>query len=125
VLAACGESAQQKAQAQVCGARSDISKQINTLAGLTVSITSVDEVKTGVEAIAEDLTKIKNADVNLQPQRKAQVQAATHAFEMQLTSILTGLTSNLSLNDAEAELKSALTKLTTSYQQTLKSVDCS
>jgi len=74
VLAACGESAQEKAKAEVCSARADISKQLNTLTGLTVSTVSPSQVKTGVESIANDLTKIKHAQGNLAPARKEQVR---------------------------------------------------
>ncbi len=125
VLVACGESAQEKATAEVCAARSDISKQLNTLTGLTLSTISPSTVKTGVEAITNDLAKIKNAQGNLAPARKEQVKAATHTFEMQLSSILTGITSNLSLSNAETQFKSAVTQLATSYKQTLAPISCS
>jgi hypothetical protein len=125
LLSACGESAQQKASAQVCGARTDISKQINTLNALGLSANLPSQVKSGVEAIANDITKIKNEQGNLEPARRKQVQTATHTFETRLNSILTGLTSNLSLSNAEAQFKSALSDLATSYKQTLASVDCS
>lgn len=124
-LSSCGESSQDKAKAEVCGARTDISKQIDTLEGMTLSIASVNAVKDGAEAIAGDVTKIKHAEGKLQPQREEQVRAATSTFETQLSSILTGLTSNLSLNNAESQLKTALNKLATSYKQSLAQVDCS
>jgi hypothetical protein len=123
-ITACGESAQEKAKAEVCSARADISKQINMLTSLTASTISPSAVKTGVEAVANDLTKIKNAQGNLEPARKEQVQAATHTFETQLSSILTGITSNLSLSNAEAQFKSALSQLATSYKNTLGPVNC-
>lgn len=123
-LAACGESAETKAKAQVCSARADISKQINTLTGLTLSTISPTAVKTGVEAIANDITKMKTAEGNLEPARKAQVQTATRTFETRLGSILTGVTSDLSLSNAEAQFKSALSGLATSYKQTLAPIAC-
>jgi hypothetical protein len=125
MLVACGESAQEKAKAEVCSARADISKQVNTLTGLTVSTISPSQVKTGVEAIANDLTKIKKAQGNLAPARKEQVEAATHTFETQLSSILTGITSNLSLSNAETQFKSAVTQLGTSFKQSLAPINCS
>lgn len=124
-LTACGESKQEKAKAEVCSARADISKQVNTLTSLTASTISPSQVKTGVEAIANDLTKIKNAQGNLAPARKEQVQSATHTFETQLGSILTGITSNLSLSNAETQFKSALTQLAESYKKTLAPINCS
>jgi|SRR5277367_150976 len=124
-LAGCGESTQEKAQAQVCSARADISKQVNTLSGLTLSFESVTQVKTGVEAIAGDLKKIKDAQPNLAPARKEQVQSATATFEAQLTTIVSELSSNLSLSNAEAKLKSSVSQLATSYKQALAPISCS
>jgi hypothetical protein len=60
-MAGCGESAQDKAKAQVCNARADIAKQINTLTGFTLSSSSVNAAKTALETIGKDLTQIKNA----------------------------------------------------------------
>jgi len=123
-ITACGESAQEKAKAEVCSARADISHQLNMLTSLTASTISPTAVKTGVEAVANDLSKIKKAQGNLAPARKEQVQAATHTFETQLSTILTGITSNLSLSNAEAQFKSALSQLATSYKNTLGPINC-
>jgi len=124
-IAGCGQSSQEKAKAQVCEARADISKQITTLSGLTLSTSSITQAKTGVEAIAADLKKIKGAQANLEPARKEQVQAATNTFETQLTSIVNDLTSSLSLTNAETQVKAAVTQLTNSYKQTLAPISCS
>jgi len=125
LLAGCGESAQEKAEAQVCSARADISKQITTLSDLTLSTTSVTTAKTSFEAISSDLTKIRGAQQNLAPARKQELEAATHTFETQLTSIVNELSSTLSLSNAATQVKSAVTKLTTSYKQTLAPISCS
>lgn len=124
-IAGCGQSSQEKAKAQVCEARADVSKQITTLSTLTLSTSSVSQAKTGVEAIAADLKKIKGAQANLDPARKAQVEAATHTFETQLTAIVNSLTSTLSLSNAASQVQSAVTQLTTSYKQTLAPISCS
>lgn len=125
VLASCGESSQEKAKAQVCEARADISKQVKTLSGLTLSLTALSEAKTGLEAIAKDLTKIKDAQPNLEPARKEQVQAATHTFEAQVSSILSELTSKPSLSKLETQLKSSLTQLASGYEKALTPLNCS
>lgn len=125
VLASCGESAQEKAKAQVCQARSDISKQVQTLSGLTLSLSAPGEAKTGLEAIVKDLTTIKNAQPNLEPARKEQVQAATHTFEAQVSSILSELTSKPSLSKLETQLKSSLTQLASGYEKALAPLNCS
>ncbi len=69
VLAGCGESSQEKAKAQVCKAKSDISKQVKMLSELTISTNLLTQAKDGLEAIASDLTTIKDAQPNLAPAR--------------------------------------------------------
>jgi hypothetical protein len=125
LFASCGESAQEKAKAQVCEARSDISKQVKTLSELTLSTNVLTEAKTGLEAIGKDLTKIKDAQPSLEPARKEQVQAATHTFEAQISSILSELVSKPSLGKLEAQLKSSLTQLAAGYEKALAPLNCS
>jgi hypothetical protein len=125
LFASCGESAQEKAKAQVCEARSDISKQVKTLSELTLSTNVLTEAKTGLEAIGKDLTKIKDAQPSLEPARREQVQAATHTFEAQISSILSELVSKPSLGKLEAQLKSSLTQLAAGYEKALAPLNCS
>lgn len=124
-IAGCGKSAQEKATAQVCEARADISKQITTISGLTLSTSSVTQAKTGLEAIADDLKKIKGAQADLNPARKQQVETATNTFETQLASIVNSFSSSLSLSNLETQVKAAVTQLTSSYKQTLAPISCS
>jgi hypothetical protein len=125
VLASCGESSQEKAKAQVCAARSDISKEVKKLSELTLSTSILTEAKSGVEAIGKDLTTIKNAQPDLEPARKEQVQAATRTFESQINSILSELVSKPSLSKLETQLKSSLTQLASSYEKALAPLNCS
>ena len=125
VLAACGESAQDKAQSQVCSARTDISKEITAITELKVSTSAIGEAKTHFEAIAADVNKIKGAQANLAAPRKEQVEAATHTFTTEFSSIVTGLSSNLSLTNAEAHLKTAVAQLATTYKKALAPISCS
>ena len=124
-LTACGESSQDKAKSQVCDARADISKNVNELKGLTLSSATVDGVKKNVQAIQDDLGKIKDAQSNLNGARKQQVQAANEAFTQQVKTIASSVGSSLSLSDAGTQLKTAASQLAASYQQTLGKVDCS
>jgi len=124
-LASCGESSEEKAKAQVCEARSDISKQVKALSELTLSLDVLTEAKTGVEAIGKDLTTIKDAQPDLEPARKEQVQAATRTFEAQINSILAELTSKPSLSKLETQLKSSLAQLASSYEKALAPLNCS
>jgi hypothetical protein len=60
-LAACGQSAADKAKSQVCSARADINKQIDYLKGLTLQTATTTGIKNSLTAIGNDLTKIKDA----------------------------------------------------------------
>jgi hypothetical protein len=124
-LVACGESSQDKAKAQVCDAREAISKQITTLSNLTLSSASVEQAKTSVQTIGKELNKIKEAQSDLNPARKQQVEAATQTFGKEVSSIVSGLASNPSLSNAEAQLKSSISKLANSFKQTLAPISCS
>lgn len=131
-LLACGESAEEKAKAQVCSARADISKQITTLEGLKISTNLPTEIKDGFEAITGDLKKIKDAQPNLEPARKQQVEAATSTFETQLTSIVNGVTAQLgstnpltAITNAEPALKSAVKQLGADFKTALAPISCS
>lgn len=124
-VAACGQSAQDKAKAQVCDARQDISKQIAALQSLTLSTGSIDQLKTALTSIGSDLTKIKDAQGPLTDARKQQLETATQTFTSQVTSIATSLLSSSSISGAEAQLKSAVTQLGDAYQQVLEPVNCS
>jgi hypothetical protein len=125
VLASCGESSQEKAKAQVCQARSDISKEVKKLGELTLSTSILTEAKSGVEAIGKDLTTIKDAQPDLEPARREQVKAATQTFESQINSILSELTSKPSLSKLETQLKSSLTQLASGYEKALAPLNCS
>jgi Tfp pilus assembly protein PilP len=124
-LAACGQSADDKAQAQVCDARADIQKQVDQLRGLTITTATVDGVKSNLNAIKADLGKIKDAQGQLSDQRKQQVQAANKAFEDQVTTIVGSVGRSTSVTQAATQAKSAMNELADSYQQTLGRIDCS
>ena len=124
-VAACGESEEDKAKAQVCDARADIQKQVDELQGLTLSTATVDGVTQNLRAIRADLGKIKDAQGNLNDERKKQVQDANQAFEQQVRSTVQNVGKSLSVSDAQTQLKSAVTDLANSYKQTLGKVDCS
>jgi hypothetical protein len=125
MLAGCGESSQEKAKAQVCSARSDIQKQVSKLSELTLSTSILSEAKEGLDAIGSDLKKIKEAQPNLEPARRQQIETATHTLEGQVSSIVTGFVSNPSLSNVEKQLKSSLTQYAKSFEQALAPINCS
>jgi predicted nucleic acid-binding Zn-ribbon protein len=120
----CGESDEEKAQAQVCDARADMQKQVDELAGLTPATATVDGVKENLNAIEDDLKQIKSAQGDLNEERKQEVESATQQFTSELEGIASGLTSDLSLSGAKAKLESAGKQLASSYQQTFAQIDC-
>ena len=125
VLTGCGESKQEKAAKTVCAARSDIQKRIATLTTLTPSVAAVGEAKEQLSGITTDLKEIAGAQQDLKPARREQVQKGTQAFRGEVESLVSGLTSNLSLSNAESKLKAALERLKHSYAQALAPIECS
>ena len=126
VLAACGgQSKQEKATSQVCDARADIAKQVDTLKNLTVSTATTSQIKTSLNAIKDDLGKIKDAQGDLNEQRKHQVTQANEAFVAQINSIGSNLLSTLSLSQGKDQLEASLQQLAGTYKQTFAKVDCS
>jgi hypothetical protein len=85
-----------------------------------------------VEAIGDQLKKIKNAESDLEPERKEKVQAASKSFETQLKAIASGFDASVASGTPEAalkaaapQLKSALSSLAGAYSQALSPVNCS
>ena len=124
-LAGCGQSAADKANSQVCSARADIDKQLRYLQGLTITTATATGVQNSLKAIGSDLKKIKDAQPQLNAQRKQQVQSANQAFSAELQSVASDVGKNLSLSNAGAQLKAAVTQLVQSYQRTFAPISCS
>jgi len=130
-LAGCGESSQEKARSEVCSARSAISAEVNKLQSLTLSSSTVDEVKSGLEKIGDELTKIKDAQSDLAPERKEQVEKATSEFgdevatlAVQVAADLAGGTGEAALDAAKPKLKSAVETLASDYRKSLGPISC-
>lgn len=123
-LSGCGESAQAKASKQVCAVRGDISKQIRTLNGLTLTASSATTAKTSFEAIGLDVSRIKGLEAKLDSAHRRTLEAATHDFVTRVGAIATALTSKLSPTNAAAQFKAALGQLAEAYNQTLASLTC-
>jgi len=121
----CGQSSDDKAKKQVCDARSDLQQQVNGLQSLNLSNVTVSGVKNNLNAIKNDLKQIKDAQGELNSQRKAEVKQATQQFESQVKSIVQTLGSTTSLSAAATQLGSAVNELASSFKQSLAKVDCS
>jgi hypothetical protein len=125
-LAACGgESAEERAQKQVCSARADIKKQVDELKSTTISTASLDGVQQNLQAIGKSLSTIAGAQKDLKGDRKQDVQAATQAFKTEVASVGRELVTSLSAADAKQQIQTALQGLATSYRKALAPIDCS
>lgn len=125
VLSACGQSKADKARDQVCEARDDIAKQVESLSGLTLTTATTDQVTSGLQAIQSDLKTIAGATGDLSAERKKDVQAANDEFKTKMSQISGDLASKLSIQDAAAQGKAALQQLAESYRSTFGQLDCS
>lgn len=125
-IAACGdsESDQEKAQNQVCDARADIEQQISELRGLNLDTATVGGIKQRLDTIKQDLVKMKDAQPDLDDQRKQQVESANKAFGSQVESVVKGLGTGSSLSEALTDLQNSLIELRDGYQQALAPIDC-
>lgn len=125
VVAGCGgNSKEDQAKTDVCNARADISKQVDTLKGLTISTATLSQVQDSLKAIGDDLTKIKNARGNLSSDRRKQVDDANKNFESQVRSTFSDLGKSTTVTDAKTQLQQAFQSLANSYQQTFAKIDC-
>jgi hypothetical protein len=124
IVVGCGESDEEKAQAQVCDARADIRKEVDALRGLTLSTASLDDVRARVSAIRDGLRRIADAQGTLSDDRRAQVQGATESFTASVSEIVRGLGGSLSLSEAGTQLQAAAKQLGTAYSQSLGRIDC-
>jgi hypothetical protein len=128
-LGGCGggsssSSKQDDAKAQVCDARADISKQVDTLKGLTVSAATLDQIQTSLKAIDSDLKKISGAAGDLKGDDKSQLQQANKEFVTQINNIASSLVKSTSLSQAQSQAKDALSQLADAYKQTFAKFSC-
>ncbi len=125
VAAGCGDSAEERAQNDVCDARADIQKQVDDLQALTPATVTADAVTASLDAIKDDLGKIKDAEDELSEQRKSDLKAANEQFSSQVSDAVSNVLSSKSVSEAKAQLQTAVSQLVDSYQQTLATYDCS
>jgi hypothetical protein len=123
-LASCGTSSEDKAKQQVCDARSDIAKQVDTLKGMTITTATADQVSKSLKAIGDDLKQISGAQGDLSASRRQQVTDANQAFASQMESTVSDLGKSLSVSGARAQLESALNQLASAYRSSFAKVDC-
>ena len=124
-LGACGTSKQDQAKKQACDARAGIQREVNDLKQQTPSTLTLDAVTKSVQAIGDDLKKLGDAQADLSDERRSEVKKANEAFTAQLREIGATVLRSTSVEDAQAQLKTAVTDLQRTYGDTLANVDCS
>jgi hypothetical protein len=133
-LGACGgnddgggsstSSTQEQANAQVCAARDDIGQQVDRLSGLEVTTANVDEVRTSLTAIGDDLRTIAVQAPQLSAARRQQVDEAARTFADEVVGIVGDIGRSLSVSGAGRQVDAALTELRAAYSSSLAQLDC-
>ena len=123
-LAACGESDEEKAKAEVCDARDDIRTQVRELQELTLGTATVDKVRANLDAIGADLEKVRDAQDQLSESDKQRVQKANEEFRSELNTLGGDIGESVSLEEAAQQLKSDFADLARTYEQALAPIDC-
>ncbi len=120
-----GESKSDKAMADVCAARDDITKQVDALAGMTITTATTSQIGEALQAIRNDLGKIGDARKDLADDRRDEVDKANDAFASSVRKTVADVGTSTSLQGAATQLKDAFQQLKTSYQSSFGAIDCS
>jgi uncharacterized protein YjbJ (UPF0337 family) len=123
-FAACGQSDEEKAKADVCDARDDIQANVKELQSLTLGTVTADKVRSSLNAIKGDLEKIVDAQGDLSDNQKQQVQKANEAFKSKVKALAGDIGRSVSIEDAAKQLESDFAELATTYEQSLAPIDC-
>ena len=123
-FAACGQSDEEKAKADVCDARDDIQANVKELQSLTLGTVTADKVRSSLNAIKGDLEKIVDAQGDLSDNQKQQVKKANEAFKSKVKALAGDIGRSVSIEDAAKQLESDFAELATTYEQSLAPIDC-
>jgi len=123
--AGCGESKSDKAMAQVCSARDDITKEVDDLKNMTITTATSSQVTDSLQAIQNNLRKIGDARKDLADEDRQQVDQANQAFESSVRKTFADVGTKTSLQDAATQLKAAFQDLADSYRNTFGQISCS
>jgi uncharacterized protein YoxC len=123
-VVACGESDADKAKDNACNAVDDINTQVTELQGLTLETATKDQIDENVNAIKDDLQKIKDALPDLESSLKSQLTSATQTFEDQVSKLASDVGQSVSLQDTAKQFNADKQQLRTSYDEAFASVSC-
>jgi hypothetical protein len=120
----CGESAEEKAESNVCDARASIASEVKSLGELTPTTVTADAVRGSVKSIRADLKTIRAEQADVRDERRADLKAANSAFTGSVREIAATVLRSQSVEEARTELTGAVDTLATSYRSTLGAFDC-
>jgi hypothetical protein len=124
-LASCGgESDAERAQNDVCDARSEIQKEIQALGSTDVETATVDGIRQRLDAINVQIGKIRDARGDLSDDRRQEVESAISAFGSQVKAAVDNLGKGGSLEQALTDFQNSLVGLRDSFQKSLAPIDC-
>ena len=132
-LAACGESSEEKATAQVCSSTKEIQAQLSKLSSLSLSSKAPEEIKDAASVMQKEAAKIKESTQNLPASSKAPVESAQTALQAELAALAKTLVSTAKssgnietvLKESEPAVKTAVAGLAASYKRAYESLKCS
>ncbi len=132
-LAGCGESAEEKATAQVCSATKEIRAQLSKLSDLSLSSKAPEEIKDAAGVMKQEAGKIKEAAPNLPSARKSEVESAQKVLQAGLIAAAATLASTVKssgdveavLKQSEPQVKAAVVGLAASYKLAYEALKCS
>lgn len=132
-LAACGESSEEKATAQVCSSTKAIQAQLSSLSSLSISSQAPEEIKTAGEVMKKEAAKINESVGDLPASSKSSVETAQAALKTELASLAKTAASTAKssgnveavLHESEPALKTAVAGLGASYKTAFESLKCS
>ena len=127
-VAGCGDDeqgpAQRSAQDQVCDARAEIGRQVDALQEMTATTVTGDAVRGSLSAIRDGLRQIRDAQGELNDDRRAEIQAANDRFTASIRSVGATILRSTSVEEAGAQVRAAVDELGQAYRSTLAAVDC-
>ena len=132
-LAACGESSEEKATAQVCSSTKEIRAQLSSLSSLSISSQAPEEIKTAAEVMKKEAAKINESVGDLPASSKSSGGNRTGGAQAELAALAKTVASTAKssgnveavLRESAPALKTAVAGLGASYKQAYDSLECS